>query len=967
MRSNKVFRWVSEKLGKLIDEVVAGVIIALILGALSSVWFLLKDYLSNLRLTVSENISLIVFVVILFIVISSWIWKSRNRWNNYLPSESIPQDSRIRQLFVGRNEQISIFENRLLFREPEFGILWIDGAPGAGKSWLLEKMILICLDKNIPVAKVGLGEERLETEILKSFSRQLAGSGIKLMNFNEKVRDYDEIQAKLNKNSHQISKLAKIVTGIASTSLNPQLNKLATAIGPDVASQLGESAEDFLSREDAELYLRPGNKLAEEFKKDLSGIQKRVVLMFDTYELAEDLDNWIRSLTKKLSGNSKVLIVIAGRIKPNSFWKALPLEDWTLDVMDDVESLVCLDKYQQKYLENQLSEDEKKSIAQFCRGLPLAISSAIHVVRKYGITKFERQSQEVIREMVQIITQDVKERIKGDVDHESDIEILEVCAVLRWFDEDSIRYMTDWNVSTTQNVYRELASAPFTRLHLGGLALHDSFREWIGRDLHNRSRERWKSLHQKAAQYHIGRLEKIEQERRQLEDLWREEIFDVLYHKLQADEPDSLAILKNAFEHAQMNNPCYRSVFLALALSSEIFCSKYPGWICYFQARLNPDEFEAIEQYNEIINAPENDQSLQIYARASLGIIYFRNSQAKKAVEVLKENQQLIDADNLAGGTDKHIISLNRRYLASFSRVIGEYSYSVNLSKNIEEPRMLVEHARVLYYLGKYDQSEAQLRTSLREFEAVPHPKRYTTMAYRYLGHVLLAENKPDGARSAFRHSMEHAREDHDEFGITLAEANMAVLNLDIPELEKAVEKICVDVDQKKIEHQSTASRYTSDLASLYLQKGNLEQARKYFQLTLTLANQAYYVTGIIRAEIGMCDCAFSEEKYDYVNLAEDRIIGMCSQVEDWEHLAKLNYLKAKIAFLKNGSSDNREPLKYLTDALFYADHFSAYTYQQMCEIIESEKSKMNWKEMAENVLANWKVLKQSTVGIEKQ
>ncbi len=956
MKRNKVFRWLSEKFGKLFDEVIAGVIIALILGALSSAWFVLKDYFANLSIAYGAKISLAASLGILFLVVSIWIWKSRRRWEDSGSRQPISQDTRIQQLFVGRIEQIGIFEKKLLRRKPEFEVLWIDGAPGVGKSWLLEKMISICLEKNIPVAKVGLGEERLETEILKLFSNQLAGFGLRLKRFDEKVNDYEEIQAKLNRNSHQISKLAKIVTGIASSSLNPQLNNMATAIGPDIIGQLGEAAEDFLSREDAELYLRPGNKLATEFQKDLSTIQKRAVLIFDTYELAGDLDHWIISLAKRLAGNSKILIIIAGRIKPTRLWKELPVDDWTLDVMDNSESLTCLERYQQKYLEKELSGDEKKSIAQFCRGLPLAISSAIHVVRKYGITKFESQNQEVIREMVQIITQEMKERIKRDDNRGSDIEIIEVCAILRWFDEDSIRYMTGWDVTTTQTIYRELTSVPFTRTHMGGLALHDSFREWIGKDLRSRSPERWENLHLKAAQYHAGKLIKIEQENKQLEDLWREKIFDVLYHKLEAGQPDSLAILKDAFEHAQMNNLCYRSAFLALAVSSEIFRSKHSGWIRYFQTRLNYNEAEAIEQYNEIIRAPESDQILRIYARTSLGITYFRNSKAKEAVEILKENQKIIESVALDDKVDKHIVSLNRRHLASYSRVIGEYSYSISLSRNINEPRMRIEYARVLYYLGKYDESASQLNISLQEFELIPHPKRYNTIAYRYLAHAYSAENKLDAAKSAIRRSIEFAKEDHDEFGMILGDANLAFLNGEVTELEKEVKKICADVGQKKIEHKSTASWYTSNLGLLYLTSGNLTKAREYFQLTLVLANEANYITGIIRAEVGFYECALLDGKHDQAGLVEKKIMGMCQQVEDWEHLSRLKFLQAKRSFLSTGSTENGESLKYLISALYYADKFSPYTYQKMYEQIKTESSNdPAWNKITQQALSSWK------------
>ena len=100
------------------------------------------------------------------------------------------------EVFVGRGEQLSLFETAIKATKPSFLILNISGQGGVGKSTLLERYRGI--SKSNDVAYAIVNEDHLTIlKILETFAQQLENEGLDFNHFNERYRKYQELKEKV--------------------------------------------------------------------------------------------------------------------------------------------------------------------------------------------------------------------------------------------------------------------------------------------------------------------------------------------------------------------------------------------------------------------------------------------------------------------------------------------------------------------------------------------------------------------------------------------------------------------------------------------------------------------------------------------------------------------------------------------------------------------------------------------------
>jgi len=236
------------------------------------------------------------------------------------------------EVFVGRSEQLSLFEGAIKATKPSFLILNISGQGGVGKSTLLERYRGI--SKSNKVAYAIVNEDHLTIpKILETFVQQLEDDGLDFDHFNERYRKYQELKEKVEADPNvptglmdfALRGIAKV--GIKSLKRIPIAGDVADVfLSPESEEVIAEQTSEFTkyiiqkftNKDERVLLLETDSELAKYFLEDLTKALKnrKAVLSFDTYEkTSESIEKWLIDLLMGAFGqfSSNVLFVIAGR------------------------------------------------------------------------------------------------------------------------------------------------------------------------------------------------------------------------------------------------------------------------------------------------------------------------------------------------------------------------------------------------------------------------------------------------------------------------------------------------------------------------------------------------------------------------------------------------------------------------------------------------------------------------------
>ena len=266
------------------------------------------------------------------------------------------------------------------------------------------------------------------------------------------------------------------------------------------------------------LWTALGGATAQESVAAING--SKPLVMLDTFERLEDLTPYLqREFLPNL--DTDVRVVIAGRYPLGRVWSAwqkvirpLPLRGLSPDESE-------------AFLTRRGIRDPRlvKQIVRSTGGLPLALSLAADMVQQLGTRRFRsaRDWPLVVRSLV--------ERLLEDVDDPVLRELLEVCAVVRQFDEQtlgSVSGLTDIGAA-----FDRLCRLSVVRPAEHGLSLHDDVQRILADDLRWRNPPRHRELRLRAlAHYRDRARDAPPQERERLVAerlyLWGNEIIQPL-------------------------------------------------------------------------------------------------------------------------------------------------------------------------------------------------------------------------------------------------------------------------------------------------------------------------------------------------------------------------------------------------------------------------------------------------------
>ncbi len=229
----------------------------------------------------------------------------------------------------------------------------------------------------------------------------------------------------------------------------------------------------------------------------------RPVLLIDTYELLEPVDDWVReTYLPSLPGDC--LVVIAGRTAPRPRWRAdpacrvLPLDNLP---PDDVWAWLAA---------QEVPAGARDRIAAISRGHPLTLSMLVDAVRRGATPRTLADLPDLVGALiVQLVDEAPSPRHRA---------ALEVCAHAPVTTEDLLHTMVGGDVG---EVFAWLRGRAFIEESPHGLYPHDVVRDLLDADLRWRDPARYADLHRrKLAAFH-QQVTAVADERERLQILVR--------------------------------------------------------------------------------------------------------------------------------------------------------------------------------------------------------------------------------------------------------------------------------------------------------------------------------------------------------------------------------------------------------------------------------------------------------------
>lgn len=777
--------WLRNRAEGILDNVVA----ALLVSCLGYVAYILGGYLPRFFSSHKAVYIVQAFLLVVFITSTILIWKRRAKIRRLLIRRSAEEqevNTKFKRLFVNRKSELEVFRACLDGRKAGWQVLGLSGVGGVGKSWLLRMYKLICEVQKIPVALIDLARDKSPVNMLITIAQGLKESKVKLLGFDNAMRHYDKIVEKVQAQEvvwKSIAQSLERTSGLSEASITAAL-------------------EGFLGLDDIALYRSPEVVLQKALLEDLSSVQNHqpiIILLFDTFEQAGDSKVSVTELLTQTPLHVKS--VIAGRSALGVSWKSpnVRIKQLELRELSQEDTRKCLNRYQSEYLDRRLAKEEVNELVGFAQGLPLAISWAVDLMARYGIGKFAKVRSEVVGDLVEISIRGVRKDLQP---------VLEVCAMLHWFNEDALQFFFADSEKCSES-YRELRKAPYIRVWPEGLALHDRVREYILEDLKQRSPKRYKELgHQVAEWFAIG-LDILEKQGERFSQSWRAIAIERIRCLFISEDNSKWLLFRRYFmEGAGRGQLLFCQELLSSIPPRDVTWAKYyEGRLAIFLGR-----FDAAVRILEPLTIEPIDELLLAYILDALGPSYYNQGRYsdlldanQRALEISRRLEPTLMPDNLDGiGWAYHRMSKYEEAVAAFSEGLG-------IAKQYGDTYWMAKHnynlAAPKYKMGLFDEASAHCKEALMLLSKGNRlDQEFAGLVFSLQGTIALEQGKIDEADHLFKESLkifEETRRD-DRKAMSLAHIGDVLaskgLYLQALQVYKAGQKIAVHCGQKRYE-----------------------------------------------------------------------------------------------------------------------------------------------------------------------
>jgi tetratricopeptide (TPR) repeat protein len=471
--------------------------------------------------------------------------------NSTPQSWKVVRDRHGRENFVGRREQLCVFEDNFAGDVPTFMIFAIIGEGGVGKSTLLRQYANIATASNINAAVITC-DNRYHSPILAMghIADELAKQKIVHKEFDERCKKYRELREEIE-SAPKVPRgpIDLLARGAADLAIKSGRKIPGVGIFLEGADEkaAGETLSQFIhygidrwGNKDEVVLLREPERILTPLFLELiarASEKSRLILMFDVFErTGPELSPWMLALFNFEYGefNTNLSFVIAGRDPLDQSWVGLTdtICQITLEPFSPDETRI--------YLGNHRITDDKlvTQIYEDTGGLPVLVALLAATKPEPG------------RPLPDVSTDAVKRFLQW-VPQEDHHRIALLAAVPRYFNLDTLSVGLG---SDAKDPFEWLSTQSFVRRHTErGYSYHEKVRELMLRHLRDTAPKWLDGAHSRLADFFDGQqVTTLGLEGRQAYDseTWRKLECERVYHAVSAQPDRSIYELVNAYLHA---------------------------------------------------------------------------------------------------------------------------------------------------------------------------------------------------------------------------------------------------------------------------------------------------------------------------------------------------------------------------------------------------------------------------------
>lgn len=543
--------------------------------------------------------------------------------------------------FVDRRTEVKLFRRMISRGGIEPRILAVTGVGGIGKSTLLKIFSSICELSHIPCFRVDCRDSKSVLDVARSIVFQSSESKMRTSPLYDLNRSLKKLESILN----QINKL-RIQNGSEEgeflTSLTKNILKSFVPLSIPVVDSIKENdipdkllkkyTISKLNQKNLELLYNAERVFTENLISGFNGIahESHCVIMFDTFEMAGDLEIWLREQCMPHL-NENIVVVISGRKRLGSEW-----ERWR-PIINEVELLSFSDKYTRIYLANRGIKESHlvKKLFDFTSGHPMCLAISVDLYKKRKSIRVGEWGEE----LKYLVVDSLIERVMNQIKDEAIKEFLVTCSVVRYVNIDIAETLLKDSSFRIDQVYELVKSFSFVYPHKFGITFHDTVREYLREDLKRHSPSRFVRLNECAIDYFTSMLNDVGFEEAHIQR-------ELLYHELSIDEEKGIRRLRLIFSRAaKLFQIDFCEQILNEVIAFDLRRKESQDWLEYYRAVFAFRQGRWTDQEKicrTLVQDHNVSRELLAKAKIDLGAAYVRQGKLSLANRIISEGVAII-------------------------------------------------------------------------------------------------------------------------------------------------------------------------------------------------------------------------------------------------------------------------------------------------------------------------------------